>query len=248
LLRVRRQVLPPSSSSSSPSPPPPLPPAAAAAAAAAAAGAAATSPTAPAVPARAGAVRRGLSSTFDDRRTREKEPLHATRPRLSPGLSCPPCSLTNTMGLTLVTQACKGGVTHIMPSKYHDEMISLVFIHTKYREPIVIMVFRRAIQKALCLTPPGLHGLRSLRGSLTNTMGPWELSVKSNPNRKVFPYGQVLHDAHHSHSVYHIDEVRTARAARSRTTRSAAASSRGPSSRRKATRRRYPSPFSRPFF
>jgi hypothetical protein len=47
-----------------------------------------------------------------------------------------------------------GGVTHTAPSKYHDEIISLVFIHTKYGEPIVIMDFRRAIQKALCLTPP----------------------------------------------------------------------------------------------
>jgi hypothetical protein len=32
------------------------------------------------------------------------------------------------------------GVTHTAPSKYHDEIISLVFIHTKYGEPIVIMV------------------------------------------------------------------------------------------------------------
>jgi hypothetical protein len=47
-----------------------------------------------------------------------------------------------------------GGVTHTAPSKYHDEIISLVFIHTKYGEPIVIMVFRRAIKKVLCLTPP----------------------------------------------------------------------------------------------
>jgi hypothetical protein len=47
-----------------------------------------------------------------------------------------------------------GGVTHPASSKYHDEIISLVFIHTKYGEPIVIMVFRRTIQKVLCLTPP----------------------------------------------------------------------------------------------
>jgi hypothetical protein len=46
-----------------------------------------------------------------------------------------------------------GGVTHPAPSKYHDEIISLVFIHTKYGEPIVIMVFRRAIQKVLCWSP-----------------------------------------------------------------------------------------------
>ena len=45
------------------------------------------------------------------------------------------------------------GATHTAPSKYHDEIISFVFIHTKYGEPIVIMVFRRAIQKVLCLTP-----------------------------------------------------------------------------------------------
>jgi hypothetical protein len=41
--------------------------------------------------------------------------------------------------------AGEGGATHTAPSKYHDEIISLVFIHTKYGEPIVIMVFRRAI-------------------------------------------------------------------------------------------------------
>ena len=46
-----------------------------------------------------------------------------------------------------------GGVTHTAPSKYHDGIIPLAFIHTKYGEPIVIMVFRRAMQKALCLTP-----------------------------------------------------------------------------------------------
>jgi hypothetical protein len=49
---------------------------------------------------------------------------------------------------------CGGGATQTAPSKYHDEIISLVFIHTKYGEPIVIMVFRRAMQKARCLTPP----------------------------------------------------------------------------------------------
>jgi hypothetical protein len=42
-----------------------------------------------------------------------------------------------------------GGVTHTTPSKYHAEIISLVFIHTKYGEPIVIMVFRCTIQKIL---------------------------------------------------------------------------------------------------
>jgi hypothetical protein len=47
-----------------------------------------------------------------------------------------------------------GGATHTAPSKYHDEIISLVFIHTKDGVPIVIMVFRCAIQKALCLAPP----------------------------------------------------------------------------------------------
>jgi hypothetical protein len=47
-----------------------------------------------------------------------------------------------------------GGVTHTAPSKYHGEIISLAFIHTKYGEPIVIMVFRRTIQKVLCLSPP----------------------------------------------------------------------------------------------
>jgi hypothetical protein len=42
----------------------------------------------------------------------------------------------------------EGGVTHTAPSKYHDGIISLAFIHTKSGEPTVIMVFRRAIQKA----------------------------------------------------------------------------------------------------
>jgi hypothetical protein len=44
--------------------------------------------------------------------------------------------------------------THTAPSKYHDEIIPLAFIYTKYGEPIVIMGFRRAIQKVLCLIPP----------------------------------------------------------------------------------------------
>jgi hypothetical protein len=57
------------------------------------------------------------------------------------------------------------GVTHTAPSKYHDEIISLVFIHTKYGESYVIMVFRCAIQKVLCLTPPPLAARRrSCRG------------------------------------------------------------------------------------
>jgi hypothetical protein len=47
----------------------------------------------------------------------------------------------------------RGGVTHTAPRKYHNEIIPLAFIHTKYGEPIVVMVFRRAIQKVLCLTP-----------------------------------------------------------------------------------------------
>jgi serine/threonine protein kinase len=47
-----------------------------------------------------------------------------------------------------------GGATHTAPSKYHDEIISLAFIHTKYGEPMVTMVVRRAIQKARCLRPP----------------------------------------------------------------------------------------------
>jgi hypothetical protein len=50
--------------------------------------------------------------------------------------------------------AAVGGVTRTAPSKYHDEIISLVFIHTKYGEPIVIMVFRCTMQKVLCLSPP----------------------------------------------------------------------------------------------
>jgi hypothetical protein len=52
--------------------------------------------------------------------------------------------------------ALVGGVTHPAPSKYHDENFLLAFIHTKSGEPIVIMVFRCAIQKVLCLTPPVL--------------------------------------------------------------------------------------------
>jgi hypothetical protein len=47
-----------------------------------------------------------------------------------------------------------GGAKHTAPRKYHDEIISLAFIHTKSGEPIVIMVFRRAVQKVLCSTPP----------------------------------------------------------------------------------------------
>jgi hypothetical protein len=38
-------------------------------------------------------------------------------------------------------------------------LFSIVFIHTKYGEPIVIMVFRRAIQKVLCLTPSRLSSV-----------------------------------------------------------------------------------------
>ena len=61
----------------------------------------------------------------------------------------------------LLLRARARGATHTAPSKYHDEIISLVFIHTKYGEPIVIMDFRRAIQKVLCLSPPlHLHNLR----------------------------------------------------------------------------------------
>jgi hypothetical protein len=56
--------------------------------------------------------------------------------------------------LVQVRAAGGGGVTHTAPSKYHDEIISLAFIHTKSGEPIVIMVFRRTIQKVLCLSPP----------------------------------------------------------------------------------------------
>jgi hypothetical protein len=47
-------------------------------------------------------------------------------------------------------------------SKYHDEIISLAFIHTKYGEPIVIMVFRCTIQKVLCLSPPRARQLKGL--------------------------------------------------------------------------------------
>jgi hypothetical protein len=50
----------------------------------------------------------------------------------------------------------RGGATHAAPSKHHDENISFAFFHTKYGERIVIMVFRRAILKVLCLSPPGL--------------------------------------------------------------------------------------------
>ena len=53
----------------------------------------------------------------------------------------------------------RGGVTHPASSKYQDEIISFAFIHTKSGEPIVIMVFRRAIQKALCLSPPSRGAL-----------------------------------------------------------------------------------------
>jgi hypothetical protein len=66
----------------------------------------------------------------------------------------------------------QGGVTHTAPSKHHDEIISLVFIHTKYGEPIVIMVFRRAIQVVLCLSPPDEHGYRLSRLALLRCI--WE--------------------------------------------------------------------------
>jgi hypothetical protein len=56
--------------------------------------------------------------------------------------------------VALVSQP--GGLTLAAPRKYHDEMIPLAFIHTKYGEPIVIMVFRRAMQQVFCLTPPPL--------------------------------------------------------------------------------------------
>jgi hypothetical protein len=55
--------------------------------------------------------------------------------------------------------ALRAGATHTAPSKYHDEIISLVFVHKKYGEPIVIMVFRRAMQKVRCLTPPTIFRL-----------------------------------------------------------------------------------------
>jgi hypothetical protein len=55
-----------------------------------------------------------------------------------------------------------GGVTVTAPSKYHDEIIPLVFIRTKYGEPIVIMDFRRTIQKALCLSPPDALGVQAV--------------------------------------------------------------------------------------
>jgi hypothetical protein len=62
-------------------------------------------------------------------------------------------------------RAPEGGVTHTAPSKYHDEIIPLVFIHTKYGEPIVIIVFRCTIQKVLCLTPPRARTLSSAPNS-----------------------------------------------------------------------------------
>jgi hypothetical protein len=48
----------------------------------------------------------------------------------------------------------RGGDTHTAPSKYHDEFISLVFIHTKYGEPIVIMVFSARHTKSALFEPP----------------------------------------------------------------------------------------------
>jgi hypothetical protein len=78
--------------------------------------------------------------------------------------------------------AVPGGVAHTAPSKYHDEIISLVFIHTKYGGPIVIMVFRCAMQKVLCLTPPRgasprgppacFYTRRGRAGSRDLTLGP----------------------------------------------------------------------------
>jgi hypothetical protein len=48
----------------------------------------------------------------------------------------------------------RGGRGHTHRVKYHDEIISLAFIRTKYGAPIVIMVFRRAMQKVTVFDPP----------------------------------------------------------------------------------------------
>jgi hypothetical protein len=48
----------------------------------------------------------------------------------------------------------QGGAGHTAPSKYRDGIVSLVFVHTKYGEPIVVMVFRRAVQTVRCVSPP----------------------------------------------------------------------------------------------
>jgi hypothetical protein len=50
-----------------------------------------------------------------------------------------------TLGLWVAGDGQVRGVTQTAPGKYHDEIILLVFIHTKYGEPIVIMDFRRTI-------------------------------------------------------------------------------------------------------
>jgi hypothetical protein len=60
-----------------------------------------------------------------------------------------------------------GGATHTASSKYHDEIIAFVFMHTKYGEPIVIMVFRCTIQTVLCLSPPSEVGLWHGAGGLS---------------------------------------------------------------------------------
>jgi hypothetical protein len=57
-------------------------------------------------------------------------------------------------GRVSFSEGGRGGATHTAPSKYHDEIISLECIHTKYGKPIVIMVFRCTIQKVLGLSPP----------------------------------------------------------------------------------------------
>jgi hypothetical protein len=67
--------------------------------------------------------------------------------------------------LAALDELVGGGGTHTAPSKYHDEIVSLAFIHTKYGEPIVIMGFRCTIQKVLCLTPPELVSRRPPRAA-----------------------------------------------------------------------------------
>jgi hypothetical protein len=85
---------------------------------------------------------------------------------------------------TKLRLAAGGPHTHTASSKYHDEIISLAFIHTKYGEPIVIMVFRCAIQKVLCLTPPG--GETEIGGCKGFTGTPGRLLFVTTPHTQVY--------------------------------------------------------------
>jgi hypothetical protein len=87
----------------------------------------------------------------------------------------------------VITTAREGGATHTAPSKYHDKIISLVFFHTKYGEPIVIMDFRRTIQKVLCLSPPcegrGAEVKTDRAGQVSDSLGEFSKGMLAELDR-----------------------------------------------------------------